>query len=98
MRTVILSEDTVETLIAAARLGIIMMDHQQVGAEDRYERSNIRAMMRRTEAAIQNVEGMIIGVELEKISTAQRMSEAAERKRVAEDYSEAKTNWIEGRR
>jgi len=103
MRDITLSEDTVEILIDAARLGVqFLQDQVMATAEDRYERSNIRSRTRRTVDAIDSVERMIVGVEIEKATiAAQKMSENAEFRRKVEDmadHTDSKTNWIEGRR
>ena len=97
MKTVPLSEDTVEILIDAARLGCETMEQEYLESDDRYERNNIASRWRRALAAIGSAERMTIGVEFET-KTAQDMSAAAETKRVMEDYSDSKTNWFEGKR
>ena len=100
MRDVTLSEDAVEALIGAARLGLVMMDKQRIGTEDRYERNNVAGQIRRAEDAIQDAEWQSMLAEF--TPDAEQMSTNAEKKRAAEDihgsFSDDKANFIEGRR
>jgi hypothetical protein len=96
-----LSEETVETLVQGCREGLVTMGLRLRVAEDRYEKNNIQGMIRRTEEAIQRIEGLTVGIEIEEMQKAQAMSEQAEQRRLIEDIgdiSESKMNWIEGRR
>ena len=95
MKTVTLSEDTVETLVQASRMGLVTMERQARRTEDRYERNNIQGLIRRTETALQSIEGMIGGVEIDKIQSTQKQHQLVED---IGDISESKMNWIEGRR
>ena len=101
MRDVTLPENTVETLIDAARLGVqLLQDQVLTQAEGRYERNNVFGQIRRTEDAIQDAEWQSMLSEF-TTSSAEQMSVNAEKKRKAEDmssFSEDKMNFIEGKR
>ncbi len=96
MRKVTLSEDTVETLVQASRMGLITMERQARRTEDRYERNNIQGLIRRTEAAIQSVEGITIGLEIKETQPVAKQRRLVSD--VGEGFSESKESWIEGRR
>tara|TARA_Y100001973_G_C5028420_1_gene246757 strand:+ start:209 stop:499 length:291 start_codon:yes stop_codon:yes gene_type:complete len=96
MKKVTLSEDTVETLVQASRMGLITMERQARHAEDRYERNNIQGLIRRTEAAIQSVEGITIDLEVKEIRPDANQRPLVTD--VGDGFSESKESWIEGRR
>jgi|TARA_R110000824_G_scaffold5670_11_gene26200 hypothetical protein len=102
MRDITLSATTVEILIDAARLGVqFLQDQMMATTEDRYERSNIRSQIRRTEHVIDSIDRLTFGVEIQQVAAAQKMSERAETRREYEDMSDmsdSKMNWIEGKR
>ena len=95
MKTVTLPEGTVETLVQASRMGLVTMERQARHTEDRYERNNIQGLIRRTEEAIQSIEGMIVAEEISKIQSPQKQGKLIQD---IGDISESKMNWIEGRR
>ena len=101
MRDVTLPENTVEILIDAARLGVqLLQDQVLVQAEGRYERNNVFGQIRRTEDAIDDAVWQSMLSEF--APNAEQMSVNAEKKRETEDifsnFSDDKTNFIEGKR
>lgn len=108
MKTVTLPENTVEILVDAARLGVqFLQSHETTQVEDHYEKNNINSQIRRTETAIQDVENQTInsGAVSSTPSAAEQMSLNAELRRTQEDrsgthfdFTEDKTNFIEGKR
>ena len=107
---IVLSHDTVELLVKHARAGLDLLQmtlRSKVwphGLDDKSTFNHMRSTAKRGEEAIYLAERELFAAELErpaKAAKAVEMSEQAEKIRQLEDdydFSDAKTDWIEGRR